>query len=95
MREAVSKLSTEMEVVKRPKMPKKDWVVQTELVESQAVSTQTKVRTYANVASQSEEVIERGKATNKMDIDPPASSKPSGKPKGVTPLPKPTHEVTI
>ena len=55
---------------------------------------QTDIRAYANVSSQSEVIIRRGEGTDKIDINPPAIPKLSSKPKGVTPLPKPTYMVT-
>ena len=65
--------------------------MQTHKVELQAGSTKMQVRTYVNVASQAEEVKEEGKATDKINLDPPPLPKQSKKSPGVTSIPKPTH----
>ena len=76
LREAVSKLKKEVEVSKQTLgVPKKYQLVQTDVVELKAASSQMQVHTYANVASQVEEVREEGEATDKMDLDPPPTPK--------------------
>ena len=62
-----------------------------------AVDTQTTVRTYASVAAQVQEVSDEGEATDKIDLDLPASPNTptmKGKSSGVTPTPKPTEATT-
>ena len=74
-------------------MPKKDKVVQIELVVEKVAATQTTVHTYASVDVQVEGVSEsKGEPTDKMDIDPPGSPKSGKKPQSSqdgTPMPKP------
>ena len=81
MRKAISKLKKEKEAEKNKKVPKKDKVVQTELVMGKVAAMQTAIRTYASVAEQVEGVSEsEGEPTDKMDIDPPGSPKSGKKP---------------
>ena len=79
------------------KVLKADKLMQTDRASLLAVGTQTTVRTYASVAAQVEEVGDEGEATNKMDLDPPASPNTpttKGQSSGVTPTPKPTQATT-
>ena len=95
MRDAISKLKKEREAEKNKKVPKKDKVVQTELVVGKVAAMQTTICTYASVAAQVEGVSKcEGEPTDKMDIDPPGSPKSGKKPQpsqGGTPMPKPTQ----
>ena len=78
-------------------MPKADKLVQTDRASLLAVGTQTTVCTYTSVAAQVEEVSNEGEATDKMDLDPPASPNTpttKGKLLDVAPTPKPTQATT-
>ena len=86
-----------MEVEKNRKVPKADRLLQTDSASLLAVGTQTTVRTYASVAAQVDEGSDEGEATDKMDLDPPASPNiptTKGKSLGITPTPKPTQGAT-
>ena len=98
IRESVLKMKREREVEKNRKVPMADKLMQTDRASLLAVGTQTTVRTYASVAEQVEEVGEEGEATDKMDLDPPASPNTptiKGKSSGVTLTPKPMQATTI
>ena len=93
----MSQMNREMKVEKNRKVPKADKLVQTDRDSLLPVGTQTTVRTYASVAAQVEEVSDEGVATDKMDLDPPASPNTltmKGKSSGVTPTPKCTQATT-
>ena len=90
-------MKRETEVEKNKKVPKADRLVQTDSASLLAVGTQTTVHTYASVATQVEEVGDKGEATDKMDLDLPASPNTpttKGKSSGVTPTPKTMQATT-
>ena len=97
MREIMSKMSRGMEVANIRMVPKTEKLVQTDRASLLAVGTHTTIRTYASVAAQVEEVSDEGEATDKMDLDLPASPNTpttKGKSSGVTPIPKPMQVMT-
>ena len=69
IREAISKLKKEKEAEKNKKVPKKDKVVQTELVVGRVAATQTTIRTYASVAAQVARSDRKSTRLNSSHVD--------------------------